>query len=87
MERFKEAVEQAYWEYPEETLSRIHALQYQIYRELLTDSGGNEYKLPHSAIRKRQNNGVQVVDYSLSREVYRSAIAALGELRDAIDEL
>lgn len=68
-----EAVETAYWQYPVDTLERIHALQYEIYRCILKNNGGNQYKLPHSGIRKRQKEGRPVEDRKVDKELVKTA--------------
>ena len=80
------AVEQAYNEYPCSTLVRVHALQYEIYRQILSCGGGNDYPLPHSGIRQRQNHGEEVADLAVPQTLYQEAlghIAALSALQEA----
>ena len=79
------AVLQAYNEYPEATLVRVHALQYEIYRCILEDGGGNGYKLPHSGIRTRQNSGQEVAHLKVPQQLYQDALAHVARL-EAIEE-
>ena len=82
-----EAVYQAYEEYPEDILVYVHALQFKIYRQVLTDSGGNSYNLPHSGIRKRQRGGEPIAGLTVPYDLYQSMLgtaAAYSELSDIV---
>jgi len=79
------AVKQAYEEYEVDTLTRIHAIQYEIYRQIMLSGGDNTYKLPHSGVRARQQNGQEVPDYSVPAELVLSTQARVRELEDLID--
>ena len=79
------AVKTAYNEYDECIFTRIHALQLQIYREVMNCDGNNTYKLPHTGIRKRQRDGVEVADYIVPPELYhlsRASAVGLAERND-----
>ena len=79
-----QAVIKAYNDYDPMILNRFDALQYAVYREILKDGGNNQYKVPHSGIRRRQRSGLEVVDRSVSAEVYHSARAKVLELRNLL---
>jgi hypothetical protein len=69
-----DAVKQAYDEYPEDTLVRVHALQYEIYRQVMICGGGNDFLQPHSGIRDRQNREEEVANLKVPRDMYRVAL-------------
>ena len=48
-----ESVLQAWQQYDSDTLQRIWGVQYACYREILRIKGDNEYKTPHTGVRKR----------------------------------
>ena len=79
------AVKQAYNDYNPLILTRIHAVQYEIYRQILTDDGGNQYKLPHSGLRNRQNHGEDVADLTISTELRNLARTKINDLNDQLD--
>lgn len=63
-----------------EKIERIQALKYATYREVLRVKGGNQYKVPHSGIRKRQmRNDVNhpTIDRKVDAALVASAKAAL----------
>jgi hypothetical protein len=72
-EEMLEAVKNAYEQYNPDILERIDALQYEIWRQILGDNGGNHYKIPHSGIRNRQNDGLDVVDRKVPKELMLKA--------------
>ena len=51
-------------------------MQLQIYREVMNCDGNNTYKLPHSGIRKRQREGVEVANFIVPTELYHHARAS-----------
>ena len=79
------AVKQAYEGYEVATLTRIHAIQYEFYRQIMLSGDNNTYKLPHSGVRTRQQNGEEVPDYSVSMKLVLSIQAKIGELEDILD--
>jgi hypothetical protein len=83
-EALLQAVIDAYNDYDPMILNRFDALQYEVYREILKDGGNNQYKTPHSGIGKRQRNGLEVVNRSVSVAVLDSARAKLLELRNLL---
>jgi hypothetical protein len=81
-----DSVTQAYNDYPTETLVRIHALQFEIYRSVMMNQGGNQFYTPHSGIRARQNRGAEVADYSVPAGLVEQARATVLALQQQIDE-
>jgi hypothetical protein len=75
------AVKTAYKEYSTDQLKRVHALQVEIYRKVLENGGGNGYKMPHSGITQRQNDGLDPWDLNLPKELVTSANQELKRLR------
>jgi hypothetical protein len=65
-------------------LNRFDALQYAVYREILKDGGNNQYKVPHSGIRRRQRSGLEVIDRNVLAIDYHSARAKILELRNLL---
>ena len=63
------SVQKAYDEYEEGQLTRADAVQYSIFRSILQDEGKNHYKIPHSQIRKVQENGLPAADYLVDQDV------------------
>ena len=53
---------------------RVHALQFEVYREILRNDGGNQFKMPHSGIRTRQKNGEEICDLSVPIDAYNRAL-------------
>ncbi len=57
-------------------------------REIMKDGGGNQYKMPHSHIRERQQEDPSnVVDYVVPWETYNYSVNTLNELRHTRDNL
>lgn len=81
-----DAVTQAYAEYPAEALVRVDALQFEIYRCILKCDGSNQYDLPHSGIRKRQNEGSMVPDYTVPPGLVNKARMTVLELTRQLQE-
>ena len=79
-----QAVIDEYNAYDPMILNRFDALQYEVYREILKDGGNNQYKMPHSGIRERQRNGLEVVDRRVSAIDLNFARAKLLELRNLL---
>ena len=67
------AVKKAYREYKTDPLRRVHALLYVVYREILINLGDNQYDMPHTGIRKRQRNGDDVYDFTVSMDIVNAA--------------
>jgi hypothetical protein len=72
-EKLLEAVTKAYTDYDRDILERIEGIQHEIYRQILIDSGGNQFDMPHSDVRKRQREGADPCDRSVPSELYKSA--------------
>ena len=51
----------------------------------MLSGGDNTYKLPHSGIRTRQQNGEEVPGYSVSTELFLGTQARVHELEDLLD--
>ena len=66
-------------------LERIDAIQYEIYRQIIDHDGGNDFPMPHSGIRMRQNRGEVVADLKVSDEQYEHLKATISALRQLID--
>ena len=62
-------------------LERIEAIQFEIYRQIIEHDGGNDFKMPHSGIRKRQNNDLGAVDPIVTTDLYNRMRATILELR------
>jgi transposase len=67
------AVKKAYADYSIDQLERVHALQVEIYRQILNDGGGNGYKLPHSGITQRQEGGFDAWDLEMPKDLIKRA--------------
>jgi hypothetical protein len=72
-EKLLDAVEIAYKDYDVDILERIEGLQHEIYRQILIDSGGNQFDMPHSDIRKRQRAGADPCDRDVPKALYEKA--------------
>jgi hypothetical protein len=68
-------------EYPADTIARAVALQFSVYREVLKAHGDNNYDLPHSAIRKRQQEGDEEIDFNIRKDV---ALSAANWIKDEV---
>ena len=73
LEDIIDRVTQAYTDYSTEQLSRVHALNYVVYRCILVNEGHNQYDMPHTGIRNRQSNGMTVEDCTVDGELVRQA--------------
>jgi hypothetical protein len=71
----------AYWEYDIDQFTRVHALIYVVYRCILENDGHNQYDMPHTGIRKRQNNGTAVEDRTADGELVRHAKGVVSAYR------
>ena len=83
-EKLLEAVVEAYNNYDVAILERIEGIQHEIYRRILADSGGNQFDMPHSGVRKRQREGEDPCDRVVPGELYNSAQVAYLALRDIL---
>ena len=75
----------AFKDYDVSKLERIDAIQYEIYRQIIDHDGGNDFPMPHSGIRKRQNQDEVVADLRVSNEQYEHLEATISELRQLVD--
>ena len=80
------AIKTAYNVYDECSFTRIYTLQLQTYREVMNCDGNNTFKLPHSGIRKRQRDGVDVANFIVPPELYHLARASAVGLAKRIDQ-
>ena len=75
-EKLLNAVIRAYDEYDILKLERVEGLQHEIYRQILLDAGGNQFDMPHSGVRQRQNRNEDPCDRIVPGDLYRGAKAA-----------
>ena len=85
--KLRDCVLQAFDEYSSDRLERVDALQYEIYRQIIEDDGGNDFPMPHSGIRNRQRNGEVVADRSVPTELYQRMCDTISELETRILQL
>ena len=71
----------AYKSYKKAKLERIDAIQYEIYRQIIEYDGRNDFPMPHSGIRYRQNRGEEVADLLVSDDLYKHLLATISESR------
>jgi hypothetical protein len=65
------AVQQAFTDYDAETLERCHGCLIADYMEVLKCKGGNDFRTPHSGVRKRQTDRKDVAALEIdSAEIY-----------------
>lgn len=78
-EKLLESVVLAYNNYDTDILDRIEGIQHEIYRKILADSGGNQFDMPHSGVRKRQREGADPCDRIIPTALHDAAkVAYLG---------
>ena len=78
-EKLLESVVSAYNNYDTDILERIEGIRHEIYRKMLANSGGNQFDMPHSGVRKRQREGDDPCDRVVPTELYDAAkVAYLG---------
>jgi hypothetical protein len=80
----RDCVLQAFEEYPSDKLERLDALQYEIYRQIIEHDGSNDFPMPHSHIRKRQQKGEECADRSVPTELYERMLNTISELEARI---
>jgi hypothetical protein len=78
------AVKKAYDDYDVATLARMEGLMYEIYRKILENDGGNQFAMPHSGIRQRQNMGEEVCDLEVPPDLHNSAKKSLATLKASL---
>jgi hypothetical protein len=84
VEDFVLQVEKAFQDYPVDKLVRCCALQLVAYRQILMNFGGNQYRMPHTGIRNKQNANiaqnpefgkfVDCGDYEVNAKIVRDAV-------------
>jgi hypothetical protein len=78
-----DSVMQHWQDYTAEKLERAFALVTEIKRCILLHGGDNQFKLPHSHIRRRQNEGVdEVIDLFVPRDTRLRGLEALDRLEN-----
>ena len=77
-------VKKCYAEYDSGTMERLWQRLHAVYGEVMEHEGGNDFKTPHSGIRKRQSAGLEE-DRSANMEAYRN-IEALIERDENTEE-
>ena len=76
-------VTSAYNDYSVDKLLRMYALYYVVIRKVLITHGNNDFKIPHTGIRKRQLNVMlPTEDRTVDSNVYEDAVAALVQMRE-----
>ena len=66
------AVERAFTQYDPGQLERVHACLFTVYRQILENNGSNQYDMRHEGSRKRQRDGSDVRDLTVTRELVRA---------------
>lgn len=66
-------VVRAFEDYPVDAIYRAYAETFAVYREILKNFGGNDFKMPHGEIRKNERRGLEVVDYFVEVAVVEGA--------------
>jgi hypothetical protein len=66
-------ITKAFRDYDIDQLARVHALIYVVYRCILENDGHNQYDMPHTGIKVRQQNGKTVEDRTVDGELVRRA--------------
>ena len=62
LQELHDSVVKVFEDYDSMIIERAFALLHEVYRCVLLNQGGNQYSLPHSEIRKRQERGEPVID-------------------------
>jgi hypothetical protein len=62
-----DAVEACYWDYDPDTLERVWQAQFNVYNCILEARGGNNFRLPHTGVAKRQRAGTLPVRAPVNR--------------------
>jgi hypothetical protein len=63
----------AFEDYPMDSLYRTYAETFAVYREILKNYGGNDFKMPHGEIRKNERNGIESANLYVEVGVVESA--------------
>jgi hypothetical protein len=71
-------VKLAYSNYDYKTLDHIWAHLFAVYNAILQDNGGNQYKAPHSGVRKNAQIGSSSVNLTIDLDNYNRHYVALG---------
>jgi hypothetical protein len=70
-------VQRTFEVYDEDNIVRAIAFQFATFIEVLKANGGNDFQLPHSHIRVRQNSGKEVIDFNVPKSVAQSAVSTI----------
>ena len=70
-----DAVKRAWEEYDFETQDRAYGCLRAVYEEILKAGGTNDYRVPHSGVRRLQNDRRDVVDVAVSARLIDRVIA------------
>ena len=66
-------VVRAFDDYPMDSLYRTYAETFAVYREILKNYGGNDFKMPHGEIRKNERNGIESANLFVEVRVVEAA--------------
>ena len=77
LENLIASIFQAFWDYPSENIQRAYAIYLQNSRQVLEIKGGNEFRLSHTNIRKRQQESNPIVDFSIPTQSVLNGIEFL----------
>lgn len=72
-------VVRAFEDYPVDAIYRAYAETFAVYREILKNFGGNDFKMPHGEVRKNESRGLEIVDYFVEVAVVEGARKWLAE--------
>lgn len=68
LQHLEDSVTLMWQQFDWQTIERGFGVLHEIYRQVLNSGGTNTYKLPHSDVRKRQSDEVEVIDRSVSNQ-------------------
>lgn len=69
-------IDECYWEYDTDTLERVWQALFNVYNCILQEGGGNEYLLPHTGVRRRQDAGLLERCVAVDRKAFTETAAA-----------
>jgi len=75
-----ERTERAFEDYDSQKIVNVEAVLCEVYRQVLRSGGGNQYKIPHTGVRKRQHAGEEPIDRRVSLEDKLAGEEALNRL-------
>jgi hypothetical protein len=65
-------------------IERVFATLQEIYRQILTHGGVNQFKLPYFNARKRQRDHGQLIDFAVSNDIRLSGVAARDRIANEV---